>query len=115
MLLEIKFLIALLVTLIIETVVVVLLAKFLFRLKDISNTILIAIMASVLTLPYLWFVLPPFLPAENYLLFGEILVIIAEALIYLSFTKLSWKQSLIASLAANIISFYLGGFIVSHL
>ncbi len=115
MLLEVKFLIALFITLIIETAVVVLLAKFLFRLKDLRNTAFIAIIASVLTLPYLWFVLPPFLPAENYLLFGEIFVIITEALIYFLFTKLSWKQSVVVSLIANIVSFYLGRFILSSL
>ena len=115
MLIEIKFLIGLFVTLIIEIAIVVLLAKFVFRLKDLRNAGAIAIIASVLTLPYLWFVLPLFLPAENYLLFGEIIVIIVEALIYLLFTKLSWKQAAMASIVANAVSFYLGRFILSYL
>lgn len=111
MLLEVKFLIALFATLAIETIVVLLLAKFAFKLKDLRSCAIVAIVASTLTLPYLWFILPPFLPADKYLLFGEIIVIALEALIYRVFL-MNWKQALATAVTANIVSFYLGWFIL---
>ncbi|MFH0714030.1 MAG: hypothetical protein V1722_05680 [Candidatus Micrarchaeota archaeon] len=111
MLLEIKFLIALFATLAIEVAVVLLLAKFAFKLKDLRGSAIVAIVASTLTLPYLWFIFPPFLPADKYLLFGEIIVIALEALIYRVFL-MNWKQAGATSIVANVVSFYLGGFIL---
>ena len=105
---ESKFLFSLFITLAMEVPIVLLLAKYLLRLKKFDRLIPTSFAASILTLPYLWFVLPPFLPAENYVLYGEMLVIVAEAAIYRIFADLDWKDALVLSLVANIIFFGLG-------
>ena len=112
MIFETKFLISLFITLAIEVSIVLLLAKFLLHQKKFEKIFLSSIAASILTLPYWWFVLPPYLPAQNYLLYGEMLVIIAETAIYRIFAGLSWRDAFLLSLIANIVSCIIGLFLL---
>ena len=109
MLYETKFLIALLLTLVVEVPIVFILAKYLFKSKIKTLEILfIGFIASTLTLPYLWFVLPPYINMSYYVLIVEILVFLFEALIYKILIKLSIFDSLAISLIANLLSFIIG-------
>ncbi len=46
--------------------------------------------------------LPPYIPSDNYLLYGEIIVIFTEALIYKFLAELSWNKAFFVSLTANL-------------
>jgi hypothetical protein len=84
MLYETKFLISLLLTLAIEIPILLIFMKFIFRARKINNfnIIIAGLLASALTLPYLWFVFPSFVNASYYFILGEIGVTIIEAMVY---------------------------------
>jgi len=109
MLPEMVFLISLLLTLIIEIPILFIFIKYIFKKNKIAlkKIIIAGVIASALTLPYLWFIMPPFIKS-NYLLIGESLVIIAETLIYFYLLDLDLKRSFIISLFANVASFLIG-------
>ncbi|MDP2797500.1 MAG: hypothetical protein Q8N94_08340 [Methanoregula sp.] len=83
MLYETKSLLTLVTTWIIEIPVLVALIRFLFKDRDqkISRIIFAGALCTALTLPWLWFVLPPFVDAAYYTLIGKALVVIVEAVI----------------------------------
>jgi hypothetical protein len=107
---ETKFLVSLAVTEIIEIPLAVIIIKYLLKLRGVfvSKIIITAFFASAFTLPYLWFVLPPFIDARLYIIYGESLVILVEALIYNQFLNIKIKNAILISLAANLISYFLG-------
>ncbi len=111
MLYESKFLLSLFFTLLIEIPVLFLLLKyFLSTKKEITNKniLVVGIIASTLSQPYLWFVLSPYINSRYYLYTGELIVIVIEAIILNQLLNLSIKHSLIMSFVMNIISFSLG-------
>jgi hypothetical protein len=106
-----KFLISLLLTLLAEMPVVFVLVRYFFKYKNIktSQILFVGILASALTLPYLWFVLPSFISNRTfYMVLGESLVILTEAIIYFKLLKLKLSDAFIVSLIANIASIILG-------
>ncbi|MCX6751663.1 MAG: hypothetical protein NT161_02770 [Candidatus Nomurabacteria bacterium] len=111
MLYEQKFLLALFLTLISEVPIVFVLVRYFYKYKDIKipTIVFVGILASVLTLPYLWFVLPAFVFNQTlYVMLGETLVVLIEAIIYYKLLKLKLLDSLVISLIANIVSIILG-------
>lgn len=100
-----QFIIALIVTLLIEVLLLYLLAKYVFKIyKKPIAIILIGILASALTLPYLWFLLSP---SMNFYL-AELSVVIIEAIIYMLLLGIRlWKAFLLA-LLLNIASVVAG-------
>ncbi len=111
MLYEQKFLLALLLTLISEVPVVFVIVRYLYKYRDIKipTIFFVGILASVLTLPYLWFVLPAFVFERfTYLVLGELLVILVEAFIYFKLLKLKLLDAFVVSLLSNITSIILG-------
>ena len=108
---ETKFLASLAATLAIEIPVVYALVEYVWKEREIrrGKTVFVAAVASILTLPNLWFVLPAFIEARTpYLVVGETLVFLAEAMIYWRFLGLSLTRSFIVSFAANFISAAIG-------
>ena len=104
-----NFLIALVLTIIIEIIVLFLVSIF-FDLdsKKFSNKNIIfaGIVASALTLPYLHFVLVEFLPWWNtYITVWEISVTVMEAIFYMFFFDIKIKLAFILSFLANFVSF----------
>jgi hypothetical protein len=110
MLYETKFLLALVTTWCIEIPVLFGLLRFLFRDKSTKpgRIIFVGLLCTALTLPYLWFVLPPYVDAAYYPLIGETLVVIVEAVILNRVLGLDVKKSALCSLAMNAASFFLG-------
>ena len=113
MIYEVQFLIALFLTVLIETITLFIVIRYLFKInnKKIGNIILIflGIFCSTCTLPYLWFVLPAFIQNFYVLaLIGEPAVFIIEAIIYYFVLNLGIKKSLIVSLLCNLMSFLIG-------
>jgi hypothetical protein len=105
-----SFLAALAVTLAVELPVLWVLARFVLRLAGVSTARLlgVGVLASALTLPLLWFVLPVMLPAVPALLAGEALAVALEALLYWWLLKARSLAALFLSLAANLASYWVG-------
>lgn len=110
MLLETRFLVSIFVTLIIEVPVLILFSKFIFKIKKVSfkKLIIVGLLASALTLPYLWFVLPFFINTIYYIYIGELLVFLIEAAIYYGLLEIKLTRVLIISFVANLVSFIVG-------
>ena len=110
MLYETKFLISLLATIILELPIIFIFIRYIFKIKNLptKNILFLGILASVLTLPYLWFVLPPFIKSNHYIFFGEAIVILVESIIYNQIFKLRIEKSFILSLTANLFSYFIG-------
>lgn len=108
---EQKFLFSLLLTVLIEIPVVVIFLKKVYKHAELKNSqiIFVGAIASALTLPYLWFVLPLWLVNRNaYIFGGEFLVIFVEAVIYYKLLNLKLSEAIIVSLVANLMSVLLG-------
>jgi hypothetical protein len=109
MLYETKFLLALGATSLVEVPSVFVLAKYVFKKKlRWWKSLIVAFLASALTLPYLWFILPRFIDARMFLVYGEAIVFLFEALFYLVFLEVRVYQALVISFIANLLSYYLG-------
>ena len=106
----IKFWIAWILTILIETIVLFIITK-LFRKKDqISNKrlILIWILASTITLPLLRFVLPLFIMDGTwYTVIWELLVTLIEVFIIKYWLKISRGKAILASIVCNLCSYLL--------
>ncbi len=104
----IKFWIAWILTILIETIVLFIIAK-LFRKEDqISNKrlILIWILASTITLPLLRFVLPLFVTDGTiYMIVWELAVTLIEIFIIKYWLKVSRGKAIFASIVCNLCSF----------
>ena len=110
---ELAFLQALLITVLLECFIAALLKKFFGRrllLKQTYTRLLLTVaLASIITLPYAWFVLPAFVKSGiAYILLAEISVTIIEALFYWFTLKTSIKAAIILSVTANFFSWYIG-------
>jgi hypothetical protein len=105
---ETRFLMALVMTIFIEVIVLLLFIRVFYKLEDrgYPEIIITGILASMITLPYIWFVLPVYI--KYHVSGGELSAIIAEAGIYYWFLKLKFSRALLVSAAANIISFISG-------
>ncbi len=108
MIYETKFVLSLILTLVIEVPVVLILIKlFALKIKK-SKAIFVAILATALTIPYLWFVLPKYIDYPFCVIFGEIGVFLVEALIYWKLLPASFKKALLISFIANLFSLIIG-------
>jgi len=107
---EISFIIALILTLVVEITVLFIIIKKIFKIRKIQNSklLFIGFIASFATLPYLWFVFPAFLDRLQFIILGEVFVFLIELLIYNQFLKLNIKQSAIVSFLCNMASIIVG-------
>ncbi len=108
---EQKFLFSLLLTLIVEIPIAVSFVKFLSNHKGIkiSKIVFTGLMASALTLPYFWFVLPAYISSRNlYIFLGEVLIIFIEAIVYNQLLKLKLSEAFVVSVVSNVASTFLG-------
>lgn len=110
MLYETRFLLALVTTWVIEIPVLIALIRFGFRERGIPLSTIAGAgaLCTALTLPYLWFVLPPFVDAAYYPLIGEVLVMGVEAVVLNRVLGLEAKRAAVCSLVMNAVSFLLG-------
>jgi hypothetical protein len=110
MLYETKFLLALFVTLLAEVPILFILIKYALKIENIEGKkILFAgSIASLLTLPYVWFVLPPYINSRYYIHIAEAFAFITEAAYYHVLFDIKINISLLLSLITNIASFAIG-------
>jgi hypothetical protein len=99
-----RFLTALLFSSAVEAIVVVLIC---YISKKELRIALIAILGTVCTLPYVWFVFPELLWfwSHRVLIAGEMFAFIFEALLYRYLGRLTWGNALLISFGANAVSF----------
>jgi hypothetical protein len=110
MLYETRFLLALVTTWCIEIPVLTALIRFAFRNTTLPTIRIIGIgaLCTALTLPYLWFILPPYVDAVYYIIIGETLVFLVEAGILNRLLGLKPMTALVCSFVMNAASFLLG-------
>jgi hypothetical protein len=106
---EVKFLQALLMTVASELGVAMLFKRW----KPLSaipykDFVLTVALASCLTLPYLWFILPSFIDVRYYVIVGECLIALVEGGIYFQYFKIRWYEALLLSIVANGFSYFIG-------
>ncbi|MBI5152554.1 hypothetical protein HZA39_03400 [Candidatus Peregrinibacteria bacterium] len=108
-----RFLISLLITLLLEVPIVFIFVKYIFREKiRTKNILLTGFLASILTLPYVWFVISPYVDARYYIIYSEIFAIITEALLYNQFINIKFHKSIAISIIANAASYFAGAYLV---
>jgi hypothetical protein len=102
------------VTVVVETVALIVIFRKLFRKEPVDLKLLISsgIFASSLTLPYVWFVFPYIFLGKYSLSLGlsELFAWLVEAVFYKIFLKISLKNAIIASFIANLLSYSAGYF-----
>lgn len=115
----IKYLLALVLTIIVETTVLFIVIRKFLKIKktEIKNSLLLftGIFVSFATLPYLWFVLPLLL--YKYILLtiiGEGIVFILESIIYYFVLKVNMKQAILLSFICNLFSYILGILLIQN-
>jgi len=107
----VKFIISLLLTVIMETIILFFLCKLLFKKDNIKTKkiILTWILASSITLPILRFVLPyVFHNYTVYAITGEVFVTFVEIFIIKYLLDINRQKSTIASIACNLFSVIIG-------
>ena len=106
---ELLFLRALGLSVLVELIVLIAIAKIFKYEVEFLILVLVGILATTLTLPYLWFLLPAFIKSRLwYLLIGETSVVVIEALIFKLTLKISYKRAFLTSFACNAASFIVG-------
>ena len=111
---ELTFLKALALTILIETSVLLMLIKIIFRKLNLKIWIILlaGITASFATLPYLWFIIPLWIKTKlYYVIFSEGLAILLESFILAGILRIKYSYALGLSAACNIISYLIGLFI----
>ncbi|MGI9275833.1 MAG: hypothetical protein ACR2PT_13450 [Endozoicomonas sp.] len=108
----VDFLQAWLITLLLEVPVCYLVFRKHAPLLRITGS---AMAATSMTQPWLWFVLPRWWSYNQLLVFGELLVVVLEALLLMSWLGISFKKTLLTSFSANAVSLGLGSWIVTSL
>lgn len=113
---EQTFLLSLLLTLATEIPVAVFLVRNFYKNTHIpvSKIVFAGIVASALTLPYFWFVLPAYIPSRGlYMIMGESAIVLVEAFIYKQLLEIPFPKSFVVSLAANLVSIAAGALLFS--
>ena len=112
---DLLFLKSLILTILIETVVLILIVRLVFRKNEISifRLLFTGFIASFATLPYLWFVLPTYIVQKVwYIAIGESFAIVIESFIIFAILRIRFLTSLACSIACNLISFAIGLLII---
>jgi len=110
MLFETRFLLALFTTWCIEIPILFAIVRFALHDRTIPVLRIIGIgaLCTALTLPYLWFILPPYIDAAYYVVVGETLVVLTEAFVLNRLLPLKPAVALGCSFSMNLASFLLG-------
>lgn len=111
---ELAFIKALLITVLLECIMAALLKKFFggrLKLSSVSYLRLCGFVAiaSALTLPYAWFVLPAFIKSGIvYIIIAEVSVTVLEAAFYKFGIQLPLVSAVVLSVCANAFSYAVG-------
>ncbi len=112
---ETLFLLALSITILIETCILLILLQFCRHDRVLSpmKVILTGCLCSFATLPYVWFVFPQFIHGTMAIIMSEAIVTLIEAGILWMFLGLGLWLSAVISLSCNVASYLLGPYILT--
>ncbi len=108
---EILFFKSLILTILIESIVLILFFRLIIRNENLSIYRLLStgVIASFATLPYLWFILPNFVDQKIwYVIIGESFAVLMETFIIGVILKIKLSKSFLSSVTCNLISFLIG-------
>ena len=108
---ELLFLKSLVLTILIETSVLIIFFRLIVKQKDIvlSKLLIAGFIASFATLPYLWFIFPVYIsPKIWYIIIGESFAILTETVIIRAILRAKLIPSFFCSLSCNTVSFLTG-------
>lgn len=107
---ETLFMFALALTILVESAVAIFVIFYFFKIKNIPllKIMLAVIVASGLTMPYVWFIFPAYFVWVPSVLIGEAFAILVETPIYSKLLDIKLNKAALLSLAANIASFIFG-------
>ncbi len=108
---ELLFLKSLLLTVSIETVVLYLLCRFAIKPENTTLYRIVAtgVLASMATLPYLWFIFPVYIDQRIwYIIISETVAVLAETLIIGVVLRVNLLKSFVCSFSCNAASFLTG-------
>jgi len=108
-----EFGIALIFTIAIETITLLALIRLVLKVSareiHADRIIGVGILASALTLPYVWFVIPNCIPSRFwFVVTAELFALIIETIIYRKLLEFRWFMALTLSLVCNVLSFCIG-------
>ena len=106
-----RFLTSLFFTDVVETLVLILLLRVLFKNRtEISRLIFAGLYASFSTISYVWFVFPYLTnwPSSVAIGFAELFAFVTEAVLYRFVLRLDWKVAFFVSLVCNLVSYVVG-------
>ncbi len=107
-----RFITSMVFTVAIETPILYILLRQLFRERAIESRsiIIVGILASFASIPYVWFVFPYLAnwPRSTSLIFSESFVVVLEAVIYALVLRVNIWKAIFISLVANSSSYLLG-------
>ncbi len=110
---ELSFLRSLVLSIFIETLLLLIIIKNFFKKLNIKTWIVIlaGITATFATLPYLWFIIPLFIKTKiAYIIISESLAILLESFILFGMLRIKYRIALIFATICNLISFLIGTF-----
>lgn len=108
---ELLFLKSLLQTVLIESAVLLILFKLVYKIKEIGvpRLLFAGFLASFATLPYLWFVLSTYVDQRIwFMLIGESFAVLMESFILMALLRVKYLKALFTSLVCNLVSFSIG-------
>ncbi len=113
-----RFLSSLIFTDTVETIVLILLLRYLFKNRAISIGRMVAagLYASFSTISYVWFVFPYLMnwAPTTAIIFAELFAFVVEALFYRLVLKIDWRVAFFISFVCNAISYLLGPLLRAH-
>ena len=84
---------------------------YLYFLRNVKKSFVFSIIIQAITLPFLWFVVAEFLPAEYSMLIGEMVVFAIEVFLIKMLLKFDYLKSALISAIANLTSYSIGIFL----
>jgi hypothetical protein len=108
---EFGFLKALLLTIVIETSVLILLFRMVFKTLQAGLWILLltGIVATMATLPYLWFIVPLFVHSKFwYIIVCEGFAVGMESVVIMGMLRINYFRALLISFICNAVSYSTG-------
>jgi len=113
MLYETIFLQSLVFTWIVEIPLLFVTVRYILKSKkSIWDILVTGLLMTALTLPYLWFVMTPFLDMSWYPLNGEIIVVLVESAVIWYLLRIKPVYSIILSAFVNAVSYLLGSLVL---
>jgi hypothetical protein len=112
-----RFFVALLITFLIEIPFLFLTVKYILKNRAINNLRIFetGLIASGLTLPYVWFIIPLVINSGNVIFITELFAVIVECFLYKILLGIKGRQAFLLSLALNTLSYFIGKFIIKML